>query len=343
MELFAAPLDLTYRPASLDDLVGCLDTLQRCYGDDPVLVARLPGVWRRLMEDRAMIAPVLEDRSAPLTDRRRRIRTLGASVFVTDAFAAEVREGRCPLVGAQIARRILADRSPVLTFPEIQRANRKNGLNLCVLHCDYRVPPRDMPEDGALIEKHIEMYFHYHCGYQLKEYLHEVYGEESRRWMVESGMEVRTDYAGIDSHELTRWRANGGGRDRGPYVIGLTRAEAYGRTGSRAFPMFVHTPAGLGFRLAEQELLLRALAGETDEELADSLNLSLSAIKKRWSAIYDRVWEAHLERVLGIDADEPADSRGRRGSERRRHLLNYLQNHPEELQPVNAAKGRASR
>ena len=70
-----------------------------------------------------------------------------------------------------------------------------------------------------------------------------------------------------------------------------------------------------------------ALEGMTDEELSDRLCLSLSAVKKRWAAVYDHV------SMKGIHAGLPA-CEGKRGPERRRLLLEYLRWHPEELNPI---------
>jgi hypothetical protein len=59
----------------------------------------------------------------------------------------------------------------------------------------------------------------------------------------------------------------------------------------------------------------------------------LTAVKKRWSGIYDRA-AASLQRLF---ADQPQHniSMTERGKERRRRLLAYLRGHPEELRPVS--------
>ena len=54
-------------------------------------------------------------------------------------------------------------------------------------------------------------------------------------------------------------------------------------------PLFVYSPPRFFFRAGEQEVLKQALLGETDDDLASTLNISRSAVKKRWSAIYERV------------------------------------------------------
>jgi hypothetical protein len=53
-------------------------------------------------------------------------------------------------------------------------------------------------------------------------------------------------------------------------------------------------------------------------------------VKARWRTIYDRVGEVASD-LLPVAADDGAS--GRRGPEKRRRLLEYLRQHPEELRP----------
>ena len=80
---------------------------------------------------------------------------------------------------------------------------------------------------------------------------------------------------------------------------------------------------------AEQRVLVRALLNETDSEIAADLGVSLDAIKKCWARIYERTGRV-APYALGPEA---APSRGRRSLEKRRHLLEHLRTHPEELRP----------
>src|SRR4029434_3747884 len=81
-------------------------------------------------------------------------------------------------------------------------------------------------------------------------------------------------------------------------------------------------------------LLQRALMGETCENLAKSLSISRWTVKKRWHAIYDRVLDVDKELLPPpVAYGSRASSRG---AERRRHLLNYLRQHLEELRPYES-------
>jgi len=73
------------------------------------------------------------------------------------------------------------------------------------------------------------------------------------------------------------------------------------------------------------------LHGETDEELALDLGVSLSAVKKTWAHIYERT-SAYLPDVC--PACEPSGA-AERGKEKKQRLLSYLRDHPEELRPAS--------
>jgi hypothetical protein len=88
----------------------------------------------------------------------------------------------------------------------------------------------------------------------------------------------------------------------------------------------------LGFNRSEQRMLSCAVPGATDEQLAEALETSLSVVKKMWVSIYRRVEDCVPELVANsLPSDIPASGRGR---EKRRRLLAYLREHPEELRPA---------
>ena len=110
----------------------------------------------------------------------------------------------------------------------------------------------------------------------------------------------------------------------------LTRAEALSKPGAGFSALFRYAPPRFGFTPAERRMLRCASAGTTDEAIAGALLLSRSTVKKRWDSIYGRV-EQREAAVLSPSV--PLDASGKRGAERRRRLLSYLRDHPEELRP----------
>jgi hypothetical protein len=117
-----------------------------------------------------------------------------------------------------------------------------------------------------------------------------------------------------------------------PCIIGLKRENARTRLGSFAFFRFIYRAPQCGFNRSEQRLLLSALDGGTDEELADRLQISVSAVKKKWHSIYDRVGTRLPQLLPHSEADvEPSE----RGKAKKQRLLAYVHDHPEELRPVS--------
>jgi hypothetical protein len=122
-----------------------------------------------------------------------------------------------------------------------------------------------------------------------------------------------------------------------PHIVGVTREMELNRQSawgaSWVGALFDYHPPKLGLSRGEQRLLLSALPGATDEHLAATLGISLPAVKKLWVSIYLRV-DDHLPALIA-DSSRCHLQAIRRGKEKRRRLLEYLRNHPEELRPVS--------
>lgn len=84
----------------------------------------------------------------------------------------------------------------------------------------------------------------------------------------------------------------------------------------------------LNLTSAEKEIIELALDGKTNSQIAQRLNTSLSAVKMRWDRIYQR-FERQVPHVL----EGLSDSTDRRGTERRRTILRYVDDNPAEVRP----------
>lgn len=94
---------------------------------------------------------------------------------------------------------------------------------------------------------------------------------------------------------------------------------------------FSYDPPVLGFTPAQRAILLLARQGYTDQEIATALDKTTDSVKKRWSGIYARFAAAFPNRL-------PTGREGSRGAEKRRTLLAYLKDRPEELRPYGAGE-----
>jgi DNA-binding NarL/FixJ family response regulator len=86
----------------------------------------------------------------------------------------------------------------------------------------------------------------------------------------------------------------------------------------------------LGFTQGEKDLLEAATDGLDDLSASSELGLTLSAIKKRWSSIFQRV-------AVRMPDLCPSDSSDTRGQQKRNRILTYVRQHPEELRPFDEA------
>lgn len=285
---------------------------------DPGLAASVPRAWSTLMESGAMTGDVVEDLDRPVGSRAV---GFGAGVFVTDAFAEEAETTMPPFARAQLVERILRGRSPAFTAAEVRAA--KGGRHLFVVEDmlgNSDLAPEELRE---VRNKGVEVGLARFRCHRLQSWLSEVYGVEAKAMVESAGATVRRDYA----DHLAKESASNRECDR-PFLVGMTREEALVHDGSVLSMLFAHTPRRFYLRPVEQVTLRRALLGATDEEIAASFGLSLSAIKKRWTTIYERVQRSDPN-LLPVSAHEGVEHT--RGAEKRRHLLNYLRQHPEEL------------
>ena len=108
-----------------------------------------------------------------------------------------------------------------------------------------------------------------------------------------------------------------------------TRETAERNPGSAAALLAHYSEPVLGLRETDQELLLAALDGATDEELGPTLGLSLSTVKARWRSLLARIEDAKPG-WSSPDSGGPA-----RGPQRRHRVLAYCREHPEELRPYD--------
>lgn len=316
-------MDFAVRPIEENDFRACLALLRGRLAYPERVVSRLARAWTQLLRDEALNATVIETRNA---SGKSAIAGLGASVFVTDEWAAEARCSVEPYLTVRTIRRELDGPSPILRPRSIARSNSA-GLNVLILHYGESA---DVPHDArpALRYRMFESLVETHRGYRLKDVLQEFWDEIDLEFVLHGWGRVVTDYASF---------FEGQGQPppgRRPHLIGITRDECLTNPGALAAPLFVHTPPRFSLTRAEQRMLSHALRGKTDVELARALGLALPTIKSRWRGIYDRVGRIVPELLAS------AHTTSSRGQEKRRHLLEYVRRHPEELRGALTRPGR---
>jgi hypothetical protein len=318
-------INLMARKASAQDLASCYALHELLRLPYPEMSRRiLLEMWRALVSNGAMVLFLVEDRSRPAGSR---IVSFSAAVFVTDEFCSQARSKLPPYLGVELARRYLSRALPVLKREQVARANARDGLNAVMCFEGWAQCGFSPEQFLAVREKQSEAFHVAMQGYRIKEFLADPIGSEGLQWLHDAGARVRRDYCNyfrknrLSKPEASQW----------PYLIGLTKREAFAHPGSSLAGLFIYTPPRFRFNRSQRLLLQHALMGQTCEKVAASLCISPWTVKKRWQAIYDRVADVDSELLPApIACGSHISSRG---AERRRYLLNYLRQHLEELRP----------
>jgi hypothetical protein len=281
----------------------------------------LPSLWRRLHLHGQLNGGVVID---PQRSGEKAILAFGLSVFVTETFTREYLASPVPYVSALVYERMLQARSPILLPEEVPAANAAGRLNLLILHFGLRVSRADDTQVAAVAAVAQEGFRLCHDGLRVSRVLQEAYGPRDLPYFQACGFLIKSEYEDVFAREGRVPAA-----DERPYLVGLYREDAESRCpGNLLSRLFQHAEPRFGFSAAQQRVLLRALMDAPDEVIADALGVSHDAVKQSWRRIYERAAAAAPE--LMDDGPEPV---GTRGKEKRRHLLQHLRYHLEELRP----------
>lgn len=316
---------LRWRPMQPGDIDACVDIVAAHpvigprYGAD---IEKLGSAWRQLLGSAAVISAVFER----LDRKRPGIVGLGFAVFVRDEFIREIKTPPLVWIGPELARRVTATDSPILTDDEVRDANSGAGLSE-IVWAGTAMPEFEQTRDfyHLLVGSYVEA----HRGFLLNELISaQAESVEQLLGGVEAGglywNPARQDYERAPPEPAGIFVAR-------PHLVGITREIELSRRGSWVSTLFDYQPPRFGFSRGEQQLLLTALKSfhGTDQELAGALHLSVPTIKKMWGSIYRRVVDCDAELVP--DSMLAESGTHERGREKRRSLLAYLREHPEEL------------
>jgi hypothetical protein len=320
-------MGLQDRPMQPKDVAECA----RIIAAHPVIglrygsaISDLGPAWLRLLGCEAMNAIVIEE----VDGSRATICFVGVSVFVCDEFVRELKTPPQFWFGPELARRVMRGDSPLLSDRQVREANSYGGLN--TITWEGCICP-GFESHAELHRKVVSVFIEEHRGYLCKEAISsQMESVERLLWVLKTGgllWDTKHDLY-IDSLEKHPSEIISD-----PHILGVTRKIEQNRPGTWVGALFDYHPPKLGFSQGEQRLLLSALHGGTDQELSDHLGVSVSTVKNTWRSIYNRTASCLPE--LFLDQSQGDARISERGKEKKRPLLSYLRNHPEELRPVS--------
>ena len=293
------------RLVTVRDLKWCSDILEDGFENRLDLRSRLPELWAGLLSSSALTMIVVQDDAA-----QRRV-AFGAGVIVPDEFVTLARQAHRPHVGVALIEK--EARQPgvhVLRPDQIRKVNHPgHGVNLLILHYSEAVDQYGRDELRLVRDKSLQALVELQAGYAMKEVLFEFYGEDDLPYCHVMGMNLRDTYE--------QYYLPGSipvpPREKRPFLVGLARDEMEAKWGSPVASLFTYARPYFFFTPAQQNVLIRALLGESDAEICDDLCIMNSTIREHWKAIYERVldvqqnWRRDLK-VLKVDGHLPGEA-----------------------------------
>jgi hypothetical protein len=252
----------------------------------------------------------------------------GASLFLKEQFALdELSRPRAGLL-QRILSAELAGNPVVLSQAEIAEANATVGLNAATLWARWR---GDIQSSEAIHKIFLEFSTSYatlHAGYFLKRILFEIRDQNDLLHATSTGL-----------CRILGFGQTGSAAGSAPFGLAVVELSTASPLAASVVGRHFHQrPPVLALSATDQEMLLAVLEDNLqDEELAARLAISLPAVKRRWAALYSRV-EASDPSFFHRSQNEFVEERkeGARGLEKRRRIVHFVRNHPEELRPFSS-------
>lgn len=248
-------------------------------------------------------AVVFEDLRAPS-----RVVGFGVSAFIRRKCADRLRDyaraGKLREVVETLHSRDLFEGES-----EVAKANADEGLKVVVYgtRADEYLEPEGRIECSAVFTRG---FLETHAGFQIDEFLFIAASQENIAYLLHGGAVFE------------------GNTESGPpWLLTLTNTAGRETKGTIFAVIFQAEQPIFCLSEAQRELLILALDGLTDGQIAQTAHISEAAVKKRWAAVFDQVFST-APALLPFAAND-----GTRGPEKRGALLSYLRLHPEELRP----------
>ena len=316
---------LRYRRMKREDVDTCVQFI----ATHPIIgprygkgISELSKAIKSVLHLNSVRSLVFEERC---DDASNRIFAGGISGFVTDEFVQSAKRPPYYWIGPELVRLTLSAKTPFLSDAQLCAGNATHGLNEVVWF--WAIGPNDV---SRMEVRKFTMETHYSemKGFRLKELLAQgTVVEEVESAIRSGGCLLGNDGQPIFNPDVPLEKIV-----RQPHILYMTKELMNKNFGSFTSMLFVYQEPRIGFSASEQRLLEEALRGGTEDELAMELEISISAVKKSWRSIYDRVERSKIGILPSSSTEIETPDRGR-GKKHR--LLAYVREHPEELRPIS--------
>jgi DNA-binding NarL/FixJ family response regulator len=281
----------------------------------------LRNILKRLIGTEGFLAFVFEE----IYEHRVELLGVGGIAFLNDEFVNQAKKPPYFWIAPTLTHRLLEGIAPILSDTEVCKKNTLEGLTVFSWPLGFRGEYLLHPE---FLNYLMGSFIAEVRGYNLKEYLGQMTEVEAARATLHSGavlLTINGRYSELPQGDEKQLLSS-------PHLFVITRERALQQVGAWSSSLFIYSPPIIGFSRGEQRLLEQALRSFNDEELAKELEISVSAVKKAWSSVYERVDRSDVG-ILPSNSDESEN--GGRGKGKRHRLLAYIREHPEELRPIS--------
>ncbi|MEO8058238.1 MAG: hypothetical protein ABI671_07910 [Burkholderiales bacterium] len=307
------------------DVAECMALLPAWLGLGADMRSRLPALWARLADEPSVMSSVTEDLAMPAGSR---ILSWVVGMSLRPALVEQLGLDATP--EPCVVRRIYGELLDGIYEPmrdrEMGEANAAADLRLMSMHYDMKGRDFSEPLMQSLMVMGAESFRVGYSGYNVSAVYYEN-TEFNEPWVLSNGF-TRRAHASPPRQDVPL-----GERLR---FYRVTREEALATTpGSAVRHIFEHHPPLFRLSASQRRLLWLSLFDDNDETLRRRLTVSTHGLKKLWRGIYERIQDQQPD----FFGDAAGDEDGKRGPEKRRQVLAYVRQRPEELRPWAAVAG----
>lgn len=315
---------LRFRPTMRRDFPECLELVPEWLVLDERLRRALPDLWLRLLDEPAITTTVMEDLALPAGQR---IQGWGWGIVLPEAWAEQRGLTSAPTsyVTRQVYAGLVEGSLALMSDAEIGVVNAGGRYHFMNFYTQRHSDLSDAYTQSVLTVAN-EAFRLSATGYNTQAMYFET-SERDAPAIVAAGF-LQRPY--VDERALQGLVP----ADR-PAFMAVTRNEALaGLPGTSVRHVFEHHPPMFRFSASQRRLLWLALFDESDAHLTDRLQVSVHGLKKLWRGIYERI-EDQMPEFFG---EAGGDEDGKRGPEKRRQVLAYVRQRPEELRPWDVTR-----
>ena len=303
-------MPIVSRLTTWNDIEAALQIDPGVRGDGLVDTRAAMAVWKHMSESPFFASETLQAHP-PIEGKA--VVAFGASVMVLPEFMDDEIAHPQPDINSRIVASIHQGKSVLANRLDVARANAGGGVDVVVL-CGIWRDGILSPSEKLIVQNALPSGFtQRHAGHRMGRILHETMSPAGREFLDASIV----------------YRAIAEFPELGRTIHLMNRESVQSMRASLGNKLFDYHEPVLRLRESDQQLLLAALSGQTDAELATSLGVTFSAVKARWRSTFARIQEA-MPDLVG-----DTDDRDVRGTQKRHRVLAYIRTHPEELRPFD--------